>query len=76
MMSQRSDVLSWLKKGNTITSWEAFERFGATRLPAIIFDLRKDGHKIAGVWETTVDRYGDEKRFLRYFLVKKGNKNV
>lgn len=28
------------------------------------------------VWETTVDRYGDEKRFLRYFLVKKGKKNV
>lgn len=75
-MSQRSDVLSWLKKGNTITSWEAFERFGATRLSAIIFDLRKDGYKIAGVWETTVDRYGDEKRFLRYFLVKKGKKNV
>lgn len=75
-MSQRSDVLSWLKKGNTITSWEAFERFGATRLSAIIFDLKKDGHKIGGVWEMSVDRYGNEKRFLRYFLVKGGNKNV
>lgn len=75
-MSKRSEVLRWLEKGNTITSWEAFERFGATRLSAIIFDLRTDGHKIGGVWETTVDRYGDEKRFLRYFLVKKGNKNV
>lgn len=74
-MSQRSEVLNWLKKGNTITSWEAFEKFGATRLSAIIFDLRKDlrkdGYNIAGVWETTIDRYGDEKRFLRYFLVKK-----
>jgi hypothetical protein len=75
-MSQKSDVLSWLKRGKTITSWEAFERFGATRLSAIIFELKKDGNKIAGIWETTVDRYGDEKRFLRYFLVKKGDKNV
>lgn len=75
-MSQRSEVLKYLKKHKYITSYQAFELFGATRLSAIIFDLRKEGHEIAGIWETIVDRYGDKKRFLRYFLVKKGNKNV
>lgn len=48
-MSQRSEILKYLMKGKSITSWEAFEKFGATRLSAIIYDLRKDAHRIGGV---------------------------
>lgn len=74
-MSQRDCVLRLLKKGKSITSYQAFEMFGATRLSAIIFDLRCQGYKIGGVWEETVDRFGEKKRFVRYFLIR-GAKNV
>ena len=69
-MSQRDEVLNHLRKKKYITSYEAFELYGATRLSAIIFDLRTDGIKIGGIWEKTVDRYGTEKRFKRYFIIK------
>lgn len=69
-MSQRTEVLKYLKKHKYITSYQAFEWFGATRLSAIIFDLRRQGYKIGGIWETYTDRYGEQKRFLRYFLIK------
>lgn len=69
-MSQVNEVLSYLKKGKCLTSYQAFEMFGATRLSAIIFVLRERGYKIGGIWEETVDRYGKKKRFIRYFLIK------
>lgn len=69
-MSQRDEVLKYLKKNKYITSYQAFEWFGATRLSAIIFDLRQQGHRIGGVWEIHTDRYGEQKRFIRYFLIK------
>tara|TARA_R110002012_G_scaffold246586_1_gene422170 strand:+ start:192 stop:398 length:207 start_codon:yes stop_codon:yes gene_type:complete len=39
-------VLSHLKEKNNITSWEAIELFRATRLSAIIYSLKKQGHII------------------------------
>ena len=45
-ISQRELVLTHLKKGLPITSWEAIHEFRATRLSAIIFDLRQAGYNI------------------------------
>ena len=45
-ISQREQVLTHLKKGLPITSWEAIHEFRATRLSAIIFDLRQAGYNI------------------------------
>ena len=70
-VSQREMILNHLKKKKSITSWEAFEDFGATRLSAIIFDLRSDGFDIRDVWEEVVNRYGETVRYKRYFLVGK-----
>ena len=44
--SQKSLVLNHLKNDNGITPLEALNKFGAFRLSAIIFDLRKDGYDI------------------------------
>lgn len=38
---QRQRIYDYLLAGNTITSMEAFNLFGATRLSAIIFDIGK-----------------------------------
>lgn len=45
-MSQNTQVLDWLTKGNTITQMEATARWRMTRLGARIKDLRERGHAI------------------------------
>lgn len=40
-LTQTNEVLEHLKTHGTITSIEAIMQYGATRLSAIIFDLRK-----------------------------------
>ena len=39
-------MLNHLKNDNGITPLEALNKFGAFRLSAIIFDLKKDGYDI------------------------------
>lgn len=47
--TQREWVLALLKSGKTISSMEAFEARKITRLAAIIFDLRAEGHDIESI---------------------------
>ena len=68
-MNQRTAVLRHLKENKGITTFEAFTEYGATRLSAIIFDLRKR-YEITDEWVERVNRYGDTIRFKRYILVK------
>lgn len=67
-MNKSKMVLDWLKTHAGITSMEAFENFGATRLSAIIFNLRKAGHDIETVTVDGRDRYGNRSRYARYYL--------
>lgn len=55
-MNKTTAVLKWLQDGHTITSLEAFERFKATRLSSIIFNLKKQGYVITTTMRT--DKYG------------------
>ena len=68
--SQNQMVLSHMTKHKTITSIEAFELYGITRLSARIYDLRERGHKIGMVWEESVNRYGTPVRYGKYFIEK------
>lgn len=56
-----------LLQHGSITSWEAIQKYNATRLSAIIFNLRKK-YKIESVKEENVDIYGDECHFVRYYM--------
>lgn len=58
-------VLEHLQKNKTITSWEAIENFGATRLSAIIYNLRKK-YFIDSVDKLFTDKYGDTSTFTEY----------
>lgn len=58
-----------LRKG-TITSWQAIKLYGATRLSAIIFNLRKAGYCIDSTYSTGVDRNKNKSRFAIYKLIK------
>ena len=61
-------VLSHLEKNGSITSWDAIQKYGATRLSAIIFNLRKRGYIIETKTELTKDRYGNTCQFANYIL--------
>lgn len=68
--SQLSEVLKYLmthKRG--ITSVQAFNLFGVTRLSDIVFRLRKAGYNIITEQITTKNRYGHATTYARYILV-------
>jgi hypothetical protein len=52
MDSQKKMILIHLQMNDTITTYEAFKKFQCTRLSAIIFLLKQDGHNISKTMET------------------------
>ena len=69
MTNKTNEVLKQLQEHKSITSMDAIDKFGATRLSAIIFNLRKRGYIIVNRWEETIDRYGNECRYVRYIYL-------
>lgn len=68
-MTKTEAVLRWLQSNASISSMEAIKEFGATRLSAIIFNLRKRGYDIEMVWCEGRDRFGNPMRYGRYYLI-------
>ena len=71
MLSQIDRVALWLGDGKSITSLEAFKKFGITRLSAIIYRLRHDECRnvwdVRDIWITVKTRYG-KAHVKRYFI--------
>lgn len=63
--SQTSEILNHLQKYGSITSLEAFELYGATRLSSIIFVLRKK-YKIDTTMLDGKTRYGTYVSYAQY----------
>ena len=63
-------VLEHLKKNGCITSLEAIELYGATRVADIIYRLRKQGMKIDTIDIPFTDRYGTKSVYGKYVLVE------
>jgi hypothetical protein len=59
-MNQKEMVLAHFKKRKSITSWEAIQKYGITRLADVIFRL-KDSHNIIVTIETA-----EGKRWAKY----------
>lgn len=68
-MTLKGAVLRHLKEYKSITSFEAFTEYGAIRLSAIIFELRKT-HIITDEWIKRTNRFGENVRFKKYIYVK------
>ena len=69
--TQMSEILAYMQAGNRITSMQAIEMFGATRLSAIIFDLRnKHGYNIITHDIVGKNRYGGVCQYAEYELIK------
>lgn len=70
MRGQRKAILDHLESKGNITSMEAFTLYGATRLSAIVFDLRKMGYDIETHDIVSKNRYGEHCTFAKYVLNK------
>ena len=68
--TQKQMVLNYLKNHVGITSLTAIEKFGITRLSAVIFELKEEGNNILSLPKDVKNRYGQKCRVAEYRLVK------
>lgn len=64
--NKTKEVLKHLQKRKSITSWDAIKLYGATRLSAIIFNLRDRGYLIDSIYIDGKDRFGNTSRYVKY----------
>ena len=68
-MTKKQKVLDHLKRHGSISTWEAIQLYGVTRLSAAIWTLRhQDKYDIRDHWKTQKDRYGDSINYKVYTL--------
>ena len=67
-MTQCKAILMHLQAGHTITDESAHEICGTHRLSGRIYDLRRQGHNIVGVWREGTNRYGHKTKWMEYRL--------
>lgn len=63
----RNRVLQYIFDTGGITSFEAFQFLGCTRLSEYIRQLRQE-YNIIDEWESTTNRYGEKVEYKRYKL--------
>lgn len=63
-------VLNYIKTFGYITTWNAFQDLGCTRLSEYIRQLRKE-YKIVGESIKTTNRFGEKTYYYKYRLVEK-----
>ena len=64
-------IVDYMKRHAYITSNDAWEMFGVTRLAAIIHHLRKNGgYDIETVIVPSTNRFGETANYARYYLRK------
>lgn len=66
--TQKEAVKERLVHYGFLTSLEAFELFGITRLSGIIFKLRREGLNVRSHTKQTKNRYGNNVNYAVYWL--------
>ena len=66
--SQKERVLQYIRDYGSITTFEAFQQLGVTRLASRISDLCDDGYDFVRKQESSLNRYGDPVFYTRYSL--------
>lgn len=69
-MTQHSLILSYMKEHGSITTYEAYEQLGITKLTTRISELKGAGFDIRQRTESGLNRYGKPVTFNRYWLVE------
>lgn len=71
--SQNDYVLAWLRAYGSISTMEAFQYLGITRLSARIWELRNEGYVFDEENETCKNRIGKRVTYKRYRFQKETN---
>lgn len=72
--SQNNLVLAYVRAYGSISTMEAFQYLGITRLSARIFDLTQEGYCFKRDSVCSKNRLGDKAHFTRYSLVENAQK--
>lgn len=67
-MNKTELVRQHLLKYGSITSWQAINLYGETRLASVICNLRNKGYDIRTIMCEFQDKYGNIGRYARYIL--------
>lgn len=67
-MTQCDRVLQYMQEKGSISTLQAFNELGCTRLASRITDLKKLGYKIGSEFVTGENRYGDKVSYKKYYL--------
>ena len=70
-MTKTEKIRNHLENIGHITSLEAIEEYGATRLSAIIYNLRRRGLDIRTETIEFTDRFGSKATYAKYILEEK-----
>ena len=62
-------VFDYMKDFGSITTLEAYNDLGETRLSARIFELKDKGFDISFEWVEILNRYKEKCRVKRYYIV-------
>lgn len=65
-MGDKERALDYMMENGSITSWDAYEAFGCTRLSSVIHRLRKDGFPIVTETVYGKDRFGEPMNYAKY----------
>ena len=68
--TQNERILTHLKSGRPLTALEALTEYGVIQLPARIYELKRDGHRIRSRRRVVINRFGDRVRVNEYRLDK------
>lgn len=67
--TKKQQVLNHLITHGKIDSWKAIELYGATRLSAIIYNLRNQGFRIDTINKCVLDRNSNVCNYAEYILI-------
>ena len=68
-MTQRERLLDYLEAFQRINPLDAWKQLGIYRLSAVVFDLRKEGHRIETTRKAVQNQFGEQCVVAEYVLV-------
>ena len=69
-MTQNERILKYINDYGSISTLQAFQDIGCTRLASRICDLQKEGYVFKKEFETANNRFGEKVSYVRYSLEK------
>jgi hypothetical protein len=68
--NQEQMILEYIKDKGCITTLQAVRELGILQAPARIWGLKRRGINIKTRWKQVVDRYGETKRIVEYYIAE------